>query len=149
MIFFIWLVSHWTMLGFPGEVCFWAHLAIRAKWAFLITLRPVSSSSVKLLQKSFPLKILGQIKPNLATIIIGVSSLKNVWRDPPNQPRWPPWLKKEHMGEMQFLAYNSKKPKHLEQIWHGVKLFIRSRSICPEIFRWIGQPVVGLLPLNW
>jgi hypothetical protein len=44
----------------------------------------------------------------LATIIIGVSSLKIVSGDPVNQPRWPPWLKIEHRGKMQFLAYNSK-----------------------------------------
>jgi hypothetical protein len=44
----------------------------------------------------------------LAAIIIGVSSLKIVWRDPANQQRWPPWLKIEHRGKMQFFAYNSK-----------------------------------------
>ena len=61
-----------------------------------------------LLQKSSALKLLSQILPNLAIIIIGVSSLKNVSGSPPNQPRWPPWLKIEHRGKMQFLAYNSK-----------------------------------------
>ena len=40
--------------------------------------------------------------------MIGVSSFKNVWRDPANQPRWPPWLKIENTGKMQFLAYNLK-----------------------------------------
>ena len=61
-----------------------------------------------ILQKSSPLKLLGQIKANLATIIIGVSSLKIVSSDPANQPRWPPWLKIEHRGKMQFWAYNLK-----------------------------------------
>ena len=74
--------------------------------AFVVC-RP-ASVVCKLLQKSSPLKLLGQILPNLATIILGVSSLKNVWRDLSNQPRWPPWLKIEHRGKMQFLAYNSK-----------------------------------------
>jgi hypothetical protein len=61
-----------------------------------------------LLQKSSPLKLLGQIKPKLATINIDVSSLKFVFFYPANQPRWPPWLKIEHRGKMQFLAYISK-----------------------------------------
>ena len=67
----------------------------------------IFSKSSYLLQKSSPLKLLSQIKPNLATIIIGISSLKSVSGDPTNQPRWPPWLKIEHRGQMQFLAYNS------------------------------------------
>ena len=60
----------------------------------------LASVVCKLLQKSSPLKLLGQISPNLATIIIRVSSLKNVSNDPANQLRWPPWLKIEHRGKM-------------------------------------------------
>ena len=37
-----------------------------------------------------------------------VSSLKNMSGDPVNKARWPPWLKIEHRGKMQFLANNSK-----------------------------------------
>ena len=56
---------------------FLAQLARRVKWAFLITLRPASvvcRPSSLTFTKSSPLKLLGQIKLNLATIIIGVSS---------------------------------------------------------------------------
>ena len=60
-----------------------------------------------LLQKSSPLKLLGQIKPNLATVIIGVSSLNIVFGDLAIQSRWPPWQKIEHKGKMYILAYNS------------------------------------------
>ena len=45
---------------------------------------------------------------NLATIILGVSSLKNVSGDRAIEPRWPQLLKIEQRGKMQFLAYNSK-----------------------------------------
>ena len=63
----------------------------------------------------------------------------------PDQPtKMAAMAKIEHRGKMQFLAYNSK-TKAFRANLRGVKLFIRSRSICPEIFRWIGQPVVRLL----
>ena len=115
--------------------------------SFIVNFQPFFVNFSNLLQKSFPLKLLGQINPNLSTIIFGVSSLKDMSADPDYQPRRPPWLKIEHRGKMQFLAYNSK-TKAFRANPTGVKLFISSRSICPEIFRWIGQPVVGLLALN-
>ena len=64
------------------------------------------------------------------------------------QQTWSPLLKIEHRGQMQFLAYNSETEAFKANLT-GVKLFIKSRSICPEIFRRIGQLVVGLLSLNW
>ena len=79
-----------------------------------------------LLQKFSLLKPLGQIYPNLATIIFGVSSLKNVSGDPANQPRWPPRLKIEHKGKMQFLAYNSKtKAFRANLTWGGIVKQVR------------------------
>ena len=81
-------------------------LGVIALYSQILTIFFVNFSN--LLQKSSPLRLLGQIKPNLATIIIRVSSLKIVSGDPAKQPRWPPWLKIEHRGKMQFLAYNSK-----------------------------------------
>ena len=47
-----------------------------------------------------------------------VCGLKNVSGDPVNQPRWPPWLKIDNRGKMQFLAYNSKtKALRANLIW--------------------------------
>ena len=75
---------------------------------FKITILQYFVNLCYLLQKSSSLKLLCQINPNLATIIFRVSSLKNVSCDPTIKSRWPPWLKIEHRGKMQFLAYNSK-----------------------------------------
>ena len=85
--------------GPKGQVSFSHHLASVVRRPSSVVRRP-SSVVVNFYKKSSPLKLLGQIKPNLATIIIGVSSLKNVWRDPVVQPRWPPRLKIEHRGKM-------------------------------------------------
>ena len=96
---------------------------------FIVNFEQFFVNFCNLLQKSSPLKLLGQIEPNLATIIIGVSSLKIVSGDPANQPRWPPWLKIEHRGKHSFWIINLK-PKHLKQIWlgsnivHKVKIYL-------------------------
>ena len=53
----------------------------------------LSSSSIvrrKLVQRSTALKLLGQLKPNLVTIVLGWSPLKTVsWKSTRHQ-RWPP-----------------------------------------------------------
>ena len=94
---------------------FLAHLTQRVRWAIAITWRPSSSSVVcrKLFQKSSPLKVLDQWKPNLVWIITRVSSFKNVSGDAVHQPTWPIvlLLKIEHMVKLQVLGNNSK-------IWH-------------------------------
>ena len=55
----------------------------------------LSSSSIvrrKLLQRSTPLKLLGQLKPNLVTIVLGWSPLKTVSGKSTRHQRWsPPW----------------------------------------------------------
>jgi hypothetical protein len=51
----------------------------------------------KLFQKSSPLKVLDQWKPNLVWIITRVSSFKIVSGDAVHQPTWPLLLKIEHM----------------------------------------------------
>jgi hypothetical protein len=48
-------------------------------------------------QKSSPLKVLDQWKPNLVWIITRVSSFKFVSGDAVHQPTWPLLLKIEHM----------------------------------------------------
>jgi hypothetical protein len=53
----------------------------------------LSSSSIvrrKLLQRSTPLKLLGQLKPNLVTIVLGWSPLKTVSGKSTRHQRWPP-----------------------------------------------------------
>ena len=74
---------------------FLAHLTWKVKWAFLITWRPSSVNFYKnLLLWNY-----------LATIILGVFSLKNVSDDLAIKPRWPPWLEIEHRGKMYILVY--------------------------------------------
>ena len=58
------------------------------KWQFL----PIFDICRKLFQKSSPLKPLDQLKLNLATIILRVSTFKNVSVVPDNHPTWQPWL---------------------------------------------------------
>ena len=88
------------------ELSFLAHLTQRVMWAIAITWRPSSSSVLrrKLFQKSSPLKVLDQWKPNLVWIIIRVSSFKIVSGDAVHQPTWPLLLKIEHMVKLQVLG---------------------------------------------
>ena len=58
------------------------------KWQFL----QIFDICRKLFQKSSPLKPLDQLKPNLATIILRVSTFKIVSVVPDDHPTWPPWL---------------------------------------------------------
>jgi len=85
---------------------FLAHLTRRVMWAIAITWRPSSSSVVrrKLFQKSSPLKLLDQLKPNLVWIITTVSSFKIVSGDAVHQPTWPLLLKIEHMVILQVFG---------------------------------------------
>jgi hypothetical protein len=61
----------------------------------------------KLFQKSSPLKVLDQLKPNLVRIITMVSSFKMVSGDAVHQPTWPLLLKIEHMVKLQVLGNNN------------------------------------------
>ena len=101
---------------------FLAHLTQRVMWAIAITWRPSSSSNVrrKLFQKSSPLKVLDQWKPNLVWIVTRVSSFKFVFGDAVHQPTWPLLLKIEHMVKLQVLGNNSK-TLIISKIWHRGK----------------------------
>ena len=79
---------------------FLAHLAHQFASVVRRQSRRPSSYSSLTFTKSSPLKVLGQIKQNLATIIIGVLSFKNVSGDQANEQKWPPWLRIEHSGKM-------------------------------------------------
>ena len=100
---------------------FLAHLTQRVMWAITITWRLSSSSVVrrKLFQKSSPLKVLDQWKPNLVWIITRVSSLKIVSVDAVHQPCWSLLLKIEHMVKLQILGNNSKTVNNIKNLTWG------------------------------
>ena len=84
-------------------------------------------------KKSSPLKLLYQIQPNFNWMISRVYKMKFVLYFLFRQKTWPSWLKIEHRVKCSFWLI-SQKLQHLEQIRQEVKVFIRSRSTCPEIF---------------
>ena len=90
-------------------------------WAIAITWRLSSSSVVrcKLFQKSSPLKVLDQWKPNLVWIITRVSSFKIVSGDAVNQPTWPLLLKIEDMVKLQVFGNNSKTVNNIKNLTWG------------------------------
>ena len=69
----------------------------------------------KLFQKSSPLKVLDQWKPNLVWIITRVFSFKIVSGDAVHQPTWPLLLKIEH-GKMPVLGNNSKTVNNIKNL---------------------------------
>ena len=73
----------------------------------------------KLFQKSSPLKVLDQWKPNLVWIITRVSSSKIVSGDAVHQPTWPLLLKIEHMVKSQVLGNNSKTVNNIKNLTWG------------------------------
>ena len=78
-----------------------------------------SSSSVvcrKLFQKSSPLKVQDQWKPNLVWIITRAPSFKIVSGDAMHQPTWPLLLKIEHMVKLQVLGNNSKTVNNIKNL---------------------------------
>ena len=88
----------------------------------------------KLFQKSSPLKVLDQWKPNLVWIITRVSSFKIVSDDAVHQPTWPLLLKIEHMVKLQVFGNNSKTVNNIKNLtW--VKMISTSRSTYPAILK--------------
>jgi hypothetical protein len=81
-------VGIWNLAKYFVVTTFLAHLTRRVMWAIAITWHLSSSSVVrhKLFQKSSPLKVLDQWKPNLVWIITRVSSIKIVSGDAVHQP---------------------------------------------------------------
>ena len=73
----------------------------------------------KLFQKSSPLKVLDQWKPNLVWIITRVSSFKIVSGGAVHQPTWPLLLKIEHMVKLQVLGNNSKTVNNIKNLTWG------------------------------
>ena len=88
----------------------------------------------KLFQKSSPLKVLDQWKPNLVSIITRVSSFKIVSGDAVHQPTLPLLLKIEHMVKLQVFGNNSKTVSNIKNLtW--VKMISTSRSTYPAILK--------------
>ena len=73
----------------------------------------------KLFQKSSPLKVLDQWKPNLVWIITRVSSFKIVSGDAVHQPTWRLLLNIEHMVKLQVLGNNSKTVNNIKNLTWG------------------------------
>ena len=73
----------------------------------------------KLFQKSSPLKVLNQWKPNLVRIITRVSSFKIVSGDAVHQATWPLLLKIKHMVKLQVLGNNSKTVNNIKNLPWG------------------------------
>jgi hypothetical protein len=61
-----------------------------------------------MLKKSSPLKLLGQMEPNLAGSIYASSSIKLLQLVPFGQQTWPLLLKVEHMVKLHVFGNSSK-----------------------------------------
>jgi hypothetical protein len=70
------------------------------------------------LNKSSPLKLLGQIEPNLAGSIYVRSSIKLLHLVPFDQQTWPLLLQIEHMVKLHVFGNNSKS-LIISEIWQG------------------------------
>ena len=143
------LVLFYFFICCSKKVCFsfFSSPFLKGNVSFCHHLASVVNVRRKLFQRSSPLKLLNQLQPNFSWMILRVFRIKIVFYLLFPQKRWPSWLKIEHRVKCSFWLI-SQKLKHKEQIWHWVNLFIRSRSISPEMFRGIKQPIVGLMPLN-
>ena len=87
----------------------------------------------KLFQKSSPLKVLDQWKPNLVWIITRVSSFKIVSGDAVHQPTWQLLLKIEHMVTLQVLGNISKTVNNIKHLTWGkndqhIKIYLPCNS---------------------
>ena len=136
----VWFMENVCKIpGFSLKIaifCFLAHLTQRVRWAIAITWRQSSSSVVhrKLFQKSSPLTVLDQWKPNLVWIITMVSSFKMVSGDAVHKRTWPLLLKIEHIVKLQVFGNHSKTVNNIKNLTR-VKMFSTSRSTYPAILK--------------
>ena len=98
-----------------------------------------------LMLKKSPLKLLGQMEPNLAGSIYVRSSIKLLHLVPVVQQTWPLLLKIEHMVKLHIFGNNSKTVNNIRNLT-GIKLISTARSNYPEILKKIWSPILELLP---
>jgi hypothetical protein len=82
-----------------------------------------------MLKKSSPLKLLGQMEPNLAGSIYVRSSIKRLHLVPFDQQTWPLLLKIEQKVNLHVFGNNSKTINDIR------KMMSTARSIYPEILK--------------
>ena len=85
-------------------------------------------------QKSSPLKVQDEWKPNLVWIITRVSSLKIVSGDAVYQPTWPLLQKIEHIVKLQVSGNNSKTVNNIKNLTL-VKMISTATSTYPAILK--------------
>ena len=81
--------------------------------------RAILVSDWLMLKKSTPLKLLGQMEPNLAGSIYVRSSIKLLHLVPFGQHTWPLLIKIEHMVKLQVLGNNSKTVNNIKNLTWG------------------------------
>ena len=107
--------------------------------------RAILISDWLMLKKSSPLKLLGQMEPNLAGSIYVRSSIKLLHLIPFGQQTWPLLLKIEHRVKLHVFGNNSKTVNNIRNLtW--VKMISTGRSNYPEILKKIWLPILELLP---
>jgi hypothetical protein len=92
------------------------HFHLSGQVSYCHHLASVVVVRLKLFQKSSPLKVLDQWKPNLVWIITRVSSFKMVSGDAVHQPTWPLLLKIEHMVKLKVSGNNSKTVNNIKNL---------------------------------
>ena len=97
--------------------------------------RAILVSDWLMLKKSSPLKLHGQMEPNLAGSIYLRSSIKLLHLVPFGQQTWPLLLKIEHMVKLHVVG--NTKSKNINNIRNltGVKMISTARSNYPEILK--------------
>ena len=93
--------------------------------------RAILVSDWLMLKKSSPLKLFGQMEPNLAGSIYVSSSIKLLHLVPFGQQTWPLL---EHMVKLHVFGNNSKTVNNIRNLT-GVKMISTARSNCPEILK--------------
>ena len=98
--------------------------------------RAILVSDWLMLKKSSPLKLLGQVEPNLAGSIYVRSSIKLLHLVPFGQQTWLLLLKIEHtcMVKLHVFGNKSKTVNNIRNLT-GVKMISTGRSNYPEIFK--------------
>jgi hypothetical protein len=96
--------------------------------------RAILVSDWLMLKKSSPLKLLGQMEPNLAGSIYVRSSIKLLHLVPFGQQTWLLLLKIEHMVKLHVFGNNSKTVNNIRNLTR-VKMISTGRSNYPEILK--------------